>query len=138
MINIYKLGIITKNVKIIRGSRDMIKLNSEMKTESRENMRGGDGVVTITNILEKGEYKGAARLLGTITLEPGCSIGAHVHENEEEVFYIIEGTATYNDNGETKILKAGDSCICLDGETHSIANREESGKLVLFAAILTY
>ena len=116
----------------------MIKNKSEMTTEKRENMRGGDGVVAITNILEKGEYKGAARLLGTITLKPGCSIGAHVHENEEEVFYIIEGTATYNDNGKTEILNKGDSCICLSGEEHSIANREAEGDLVLFAAILTY
>lgn len=116
----------------------MIKRNSEMNTEKRENMRGGDGVVSICNILEKGEYKGSARLLGTITLKPGCSIGAHVHENEEEVFYIIKGTATYDDNGKTEILSAGDSCICLSGETHSIANREAEGDVVLFAAILTY
>ena len=116
----------------------MIKSKNEMITEKIENMIVGDGVVSICNILEKGEYKGSARLLGTITLEPGCSIGAHVHENEEEVFYIIEGTATYNDNGKTEILKKGDSCICLSGETHSIANREAEGALVLFAAILTY
>ena len=116
----------------------MIKRNSEMKIVNNENMRGGDGVVSICHVLDKGEYKGASRLLGTITLEPGSSIGAHVHENEEEVFYIIKGTATYNDNGETKILNEGDSCICLGGETHSIANREAEGDLVLFAAILTY
>ena len=116
----------------------MIKSKAEMKIENRETMRGGDGVVSICNILEKDEYKGAARLLGTITLAPGCSIGAHVHENEEEVFYIIEGTATYNDNGKTEILRKGDSCICLSGETHSIANKEAEGDLVLFAAILTY
>lgn len=116
----------------------MIKSKDNMVTEKRENMRGGDGVVSITNILDKGEYKGSARLLGTITLVPGSSIGAHVHENEEEVFYIIKGTATYNDNGKTEILKEGDSCICLSGETHSIANREAEGDLVLFAAILTY
>ena len=116
----------------------MIKNKSEMTTEKRENMRGGDGVVAITNILEKGEYKGATRLLGTITLVPGASIGAHIHENEEEVFYIIKGTATYDDNGKTEILHEGDSCICLSGEKHSIANREAEGDLVLFAAILTY
>ncbi len=116
----------------------MIKLNADMNVNIRENMRGGDGSVLIRDILDKGEYKGNARLIGTITLKPGSSIGPHVHENEEEFFYIIEGTATYNDNGKNEILKSGDSCICLGGETHSIANREESGNLVLFAVILTY
>jgi quercetin dioxygenase-like cupin family protein len=115
----------------------MIKNKSEMTTEKRENMRGGDGVVAITNILEKGEYKGAARLLGTITLKPGCSIGAHVHENEEEVFYIVEGQAEYYDNGEWVTLYKGDSCVCLGGQKHSIANRSDE-TLVVAAVILTY
>ncbi len=116
----------------------MIKRMNDTEKQVRTNMRGGDGDVVIREILNKGEYKGSARLLGTITLEPGCSIGAHIHENEEEVFYIIKGTATYNDNGKTEILNEGDSCICLGGETHSIANREKDETLVLFAAILTY
>ena len=64
----------------------MIKRNENMNTVVNKNMRGGDGSVVITHILDKGEYKGESRLIGVITLEPGCSIGAHVHENEEEVF----------------------------------------------------
>lgn len=115
----------------------MIKRNSNMNKDTRENMRGGDGNVTITEILNKGEYKGNARLVGTITLEKGCSIGAHIHENEEEIFYIIEGTATYNDNGNIETLHKGDSCICLNGEEHSIKN-ENDETLVVFAVILTY
>lgn len=115
----------------------MIKRKENMKTAVRENMRGGDGSVKITDILDAGEYNGKSRLIGVITLEPGCSIGAHVHENEEEVFYIMEGTATYNDNGETVTLYEGDSCVCLGGEEHSIANRTGSAVKV-FAVILTY
>ena len=116
----------------------MIKRNADMKTDLRENMRGGDGTVKIKEILLKGEYKGSARLVGEITLEPGCSIGTHIHENEEEIFYIIEGTATYDDNGETVILSKGDSCVCLGGEKHSLANREQNETLRVFAVILTY
>lgn len=115
----------------------MIKRSSEMKTSDRVSMRGGEGTVRITDILDAGEYKGKSRLLGVITLESGCSIGAHIHENEEEVFYIIEGTATYNDNGKTETLYAGDSCVCLGGEEHSIANNAEE-TLKVFAVIMTY
>ncbi|MBE6773483.1 MAG: cupin domain-containing protein [Ruminococcaceae bacterium] len=116
----------------------MIKRASEMKDNIKVNMRGGDGQVSIREILLKGEYKGNARLVGTITLEPGCSIGAHVHENEEEIFYIIKGTATYDDNGTEVILNEGDSCLCLGGEKHSVANRMSEGTVQLFAVILTY
>ncbi|MGN0448652.1 MAG: cupin domain-containing protein [Acutalibacteraceae bacterium] len=115
----------------------MIKRSNEMTDNIKVNMRGGDGQVAVREILLKGEYKGNARLVATITLEPGCSIGAHVHENEEEIFYIIKGTATYDDNGKTVLLNAGDSCVCLDGEKHSVANRGEE-TVVLFAVILTH
>ena len=69
----------------------MIKRSGDMKTEEKVNMRGGDGSVLVTTALEKGEYKGAARLVATLTLEKGCSIGEHVHEKEEEIFYRPQG-----------------------------------------------
>lgn len=115
----------------------MIKRNTEMTTDIKVQMRGGDGQAIIRNILDKGEYKGASRLVATITLEPGSSIGAHIHENEEEIFYILNGVATYNDNGKTEILNTGDSCVCLSGQEHSIANKGNE-TLEIFAVILTY
>ena len=113
----------------------MIKRKEDMTQTVKVHMRGGDGQAVVTDILDKGEYKGSARLLGTIRLEPGCSIGAHVHENEEEVFYVIEGTATYYDNGKTVEVAPGDVAVCRDGEIHSLAN-EGSEPLVFIAVIL--
>lgn len=115
----------------------MIKHSSEMKDNIRVSMRGGDGQVICRDFINKGEYDGKARLFSTLTLEPGCSIGEHIHENEEEIFYVLTGTATYNDNGNIVKLYPGDSCICKNGEKHSIANREESGTLTVVAIILT-
>lgn len=115
----------------------MIKRADEMKSAVKVNMRDGDGQVVVTNMLEAGEYTGKSRLIATLTLEPGCSIGEHVHENEEEVFYVVEGQAEYYDNGEWVTLYKGDSCICLGGQKHSIANRSDK-TLVVVAVILTY
>ncbi|MBQ3136188.1 MAG: cupin domain-containing protein [Clostridia bacterium] len=116
----------------------MIKNSADMKTEIKKQMRGGNGQAIIKNVFDKGEYKGASRLIATIKLEPGCSIGPHVHENEEEIFYIIKGTASYNDNGKNVILNSGDSCICLSGQEHSVANESKDETLEIFAVILTY
>lgn len=115
----------------------MIKRNEEMTRTIKVNMRGGDGQAVVTDMLNKGEYNGKSRLVATIRLEPGCSIGEHVHENEEEIFYVISGVADYYDNGEWVKLNVGDSCICKDGESHSIANRGDETLLIL-ALILTY
>ena len=116
----------------------MIKRAEEMIKTIKPQMRGGSGQALITEMLSTGEYAGKARLFATITLEPGSSIGEHVHENEEEVFYIIEGTALYNDDGKEEILYKGDSCICLAGQSHSIANTAEKGTLIVEAVILTF
>ena len=115
----------------------MVKSAKDMKETVKVAMRGGDGQVICKDFLDKGEYDGKARLFSTLTLEPGCSIGRHVHENEEEVFYVLQGVATYDDNGAIVKMYPGDSCICRNGQAHSIANREESGTLTVVAVILT-
>lgn len=115
----------------------MIKKADEMIKTIKPQMRGGTGQATVTDWLLAQEYTGKARLMATITLEPGCSIGEHVHENEEEVFYIISGTALYNDNGCDGTLRTGDSCICPAGQRHSIANNDKKDSLVIAAIILT-
>ena len=73
----------------------MVKRSKDMTLEIREHMRDGDGSVEILNLLDKGEYKGRARLIAKITLHKGCSIGKHIHENEEEIFYFIKAAAFF-------------------------------------------
>ena len=73
-------------VIVIRRAEDMVK-------EVREKMRGGEGTVELLHIFRKDELKGRARLFAKITLQPGCSIGFHNHDDEEELFYILRGTA---------------------------------------------
>ncbi len=104
----------------------MIKRKEEMNVLNNVNMKGGDGTVKIVKFMEQEEINGKCRLMAKIILEPGCSIGKHMHNGEEEIFYIIKGTAEYDDNGSIVTLNEGDSCVCLGGEEHSIANRTDS------------
>ncbi len=115
----------------------MIKYKNDMRTEERPNMRGGNGTVKITHALEKEDINGPVRLCATLTLEPGASIGEHNHENEDEIFYIVSGTAKVTDNGEEKVLYMGDSIITGNGGSHSIENIGID-TLVVFATIVTY
>ena len=115
---------------MIRGARDC-------KIEYREHMRGGDGVVVITNYINgPEELNGKGRLFAKITLNPGCSIGYHVHEGDAELFYIMKGTAEYNDNGQIRTVTAGDVTICPAGEGHGIANKTED--IVELTAVIVY
>lgn len=104
----------------------MVKSKESFKTEVREAMRGGNGSVKLTNFITPDELYGKGRLFGKITLEPGCSIGYHVHENDCEIFYILKGTATYSDNGQTKTVYEGDVTVTPAGTGHSISNDSDS------------
>lgn len=102
----------------------MIRSANDCKVEYREKMKGGDGTVKLTDlIVSPDELAGKGRLFSKITLAPGCSIGYHVHEGERELFYILSGTAEYNDGGTEKTVRAGDVTICPAGTGHGIANR---------------
>ena len=100
----------------------MIKKAAEFKTDYRENMRGGNGTVEITNFVTPAELNDKGRMFANITLKPGCGIGFHVHEAESELFYLIKGEVLYNDNGVEQVLTAGDVMICPAGTGHGVTN----------------
>ena len=112
----------------------MIRKAAEYTPEYRENMRGGNGTIELTNFATPEELNNKGRLFGNITLKPGCSIGYHVHEADTELFYLIQGEVLYNDNGVEYTLSAGDVMICPVGTGHAVANigKEDA---VLCAAI---
>ena len=115
----------------------MIRKEQECKIEYREHMRDGDGTVQITNFITgPAELNEKGRLFAKITLNPGCSIGYHLHDTDAELFYIIKGTAEYNDNGVIRTVTAGDVTICPTGESHGIANKTD--EVVELAAVIVY
>ncbi len=105
------------------------------KVEVRENMRGGDGAVTIASWLTGEDLPAYARLMGQLTLPEGASIGDHAHNGESETFFILRGSGTYNDNGQNVDVKAGDVLLCKSGEVHGIRNTGK-GDLVFAGVIL--
>lgn len=115
----------------------MIRKAEECKVEYREHMRDGNGTVELTSLISSpAELNDKGRLFSKITLNPGCSIGYHVHENDSELFYITKGTAQYNDAGTIKTVTAGDVTICPVGTGHGIAN--ETNEVVEFVAVIVY
>jgi mannose-6-phosphate isomerase-like protein (cupin superfamily) len=114
----------------------MVIRRDEMKTEQKEKMRDGEGVVLIRHLVAT-ENEKHTRMLGEMTLESGCSIGYHQHNNETEYFFIISGSGTVNDNGTEVQINAGDSIVTGNGASHSIKNTGNV-PLILHAVIITY
>lgn len=101
----------------------MHRRNHQYQTEVRQNMKGGHGEVVFEHIWKKNsdeEMRSGCRMFSRLTLKPGCSVGRHRHDNEEEIFYILSGHARAWDNDQWVILGPGDASICRSGEEHSM------------------
>jgi quercetin dioxygenase-like cupin family protein len=114
----------------------MVYKNESHNTVVNENMRGGDGSVVIKHLLDKERLYNNGRLFAQLTIKKGCSIGSHKHEGEMEAFYILSGTALFDDNGTQAVLYPGDVAYTADGESHSIANNDDED-CVLIALIIS-
>ena len=119
----------------------MVRTADEMAAEIREKMRGGAGKVRIKHIFKPGEVKGKVRLIAEITLPAGASIGYHIHENEEEIFYFISGQGEVDDNGGRRQVGPGDAMLtAVQDVAHRADERSErkqrggDGALAVFLA----
>ena len=116
----------------------MIRKNGEYKVDLRKEMRGGNGEVTVEHLwAPQSELKSKTRMFARLTLKPGCSIGFHTHDQEEEVFYLVNGTAEVDDNGTKVQLQAGDTILTGGGDGHAIANIGRDN-LVVMAVIASF
>ncbi len=118
----------------------MIWRKEQMQQETREQMRGGKGSVTVRHLMSREPVNGEgmppnARLFAMLTLPPGASIGEHTHEGEAELFYFLSGEGVVNDDGIGRMVSAGDSAVTMSGHSHSVENTG-SEDLVILAAIV--
>jgi len=108
----------------------MIKKNENLAVDIITNMKGGEGQVVKTAFATKEELLNKARLFANLHLDPHCGIGYHTHEGENEIFYIANGEAIYNDNGTEVVVKQGDVCVCNPGESHGIRTEDSSCDII--------
>lgn len=100
----------------------MIHLHSDMTTEVKEHIRGGEGCPAFRYLFSAEELGKRADMLATVTLEPGASVGEHPHVGNGEVYFILSGSATVIEDGVAHVLHPGDAEFCADGHTHAIVN----------------
>ena len=101
----------------------MVHRKADFRVETRERMRDGNGSVQIEHLWNvERDLKAPTRMFGRLTLNPGCSIGFHRHDGEEEIFYIVSGSAVADDNGTEVTLEAGDTLLTGNGAGHAIRN----------------
>lgn len=115
----------------------MIKTADTLQPVAYQNRFGGQGEMTMKNLLTGDEFCGKGRLFAHNVVFPGSSIGFHQHHGDFETYYILKGEGLINDNGVKTPVKAGDVIYTRDGESHGLENTGTENleliALVLFA-----
>ena len=113
----------------------MIRRQADMRIQTREDMRGGKGTVTLRHYFEADEIGADVRLCAQVTLPPGAGIGSHIHENEDELFIIHSGQGVVEEGSSEIEVSAGDVTLTRHGEAHAIRNTGNTD--LVFTGIIT-
>ena len=114
----------------------MVRTKKEQSIEFKC-IRNGCGETEMHKILNGvEELYGKGRMFNHMILDPGCSIGEHRHEGDNEIFYFLRGSGLYNDNGTSVRVLPGDTAVCNDGECHSLVN--DGDEPLEFIALILY
>ena len=74
-------------------------------------------------LLEKADFQaGQVQMVNWARLPSGNSFAPHYHEDMQEVFVIVQGTAELTVGGEVVTLGRGDAVLIDAHETHQMSN----------------
>ena len=103
----------------------------------REKAQGGEGRIAGRHPFKAEDRPGGTsfKMIGEMTLERGCSIGFHVHKNDEEIYMINTGRGIYTDtDGQKYPVVPGDVTLTRRGEGHALAN--DGDDPLIFTAVI--
>ncbi len=101
---------------------------------SRKKLFNGEGEALIESLFAPADFSTKVRLCARITLPAGASIGHHVHQGEDEVYYILSGKGRVFDGQESYDVEPGSAVLTRSGEGHGLSNTGRDD-LVLLAVI---
>jgi mannose-6-phosphate isomerase-like protein (cupin superfamily) len=87
-----------------------------------ESMYGGKGAAQYRRVLGPSVFLTPWAYVDQVVLPPGASIGAHLHREIGEVFYVVKGQGKADVGSESSPIREGDGLALQLGETHSFEN----------------
>jgi len=85
-------------------------------------VHGGPGALNFTALLDSHTLETNLQFLHRGVIEPKSGIGAHFHNQCEEMFVILDGEAQFTIDGRTSLLKGPAGAPCRMGHSHAIYN----------------
>src|SRR5271157_2499488 len=85
-------------------------------------VHGGAGSLDFTALFDAHTLEPNLQFLHRGVIEPKSGIGAHFHNQCEEMFVILDGEAQFTIDGRTSLLKGPAGALCRMGHSHAIYN----------------
>ena len=82
-------------------------------------------------------FRSERLMLGLNCLQPGQEQHAHVHDNQDKFYFVVEGVGEFTVGGEKHPAGAGMVVWAPAGVTHGVLNKAD-GRLVLLVGIAPF
>jgi mannose-6-phosphate isomerase-like protein (cupin superfamily) len=115
----------------------LILTNENAVKSVTEKAKGGVGHVSHLHFINAKNRPDSTRvaMAAINTIPVGSSLGFHIHDNDEEVYLILEGQGLYTDSNRQQYpVKTGDFTLARQGEGHALLNTGETP--LVFAAVI--
>jgi mannose-6-phosphate isomerase-like protein (cupin superfamily) len=83
---------------------------------------GGLGPIEFRRLWTSQDFLAPIDFIDFTVIPPGSTIGAHGHENNEEAYFVAEGSPLMQIQGEVLRLGKGDIAVVHSGESHELIN----------------
>ena len=100
----------------------MIKNFLTTDKQVQENSHEGKGVVDLYEIWGGADFKSAVDFMDRVVVPPGSTIGFHKHDQNEEMYVVLEGQGLMTIEDEETIVSKGDMILNPAGGRHGLVN----------------
>lgn len=104
----------------------MFRRHDEMQMNVLDRCHGGEGKLECYSVMQALDSKMGIRFMHDDIIEPGASIGEHLHEADEEIYFVVEGHGTMILDGQRMPMGPGDVSLVVPGHTHGLINSDDS------------
>jgi mannose-6-phosphate isomerase-like protein (cupin superfamily) len=103
----------------------MIVKANQAKQVNTEKPKGGAGIMAGLSYLRPDFKPDGSRfcMVAKNSIPVGGAIGFHKHPEDEEIYFIVQGSGIYQDNEKAEHpVSVGDMTVCPKGQCHGIIN----------------
>ena len=107
-----------------------LRKSEEIDGISCEKCHDGDGTLICRSLLDGFDSKKISFMHHDI-IPNGVSIGEHMHEDSEEIYYLMAGEGILNFDGEEYPFNAGDISLVTPGHSHGFKTTSKEDAVLI-------